>query len=70
MESALAFRKGSVDACGVKTQFEERGRDLLDRYDLSISGVTGEATVPSCCPAPRLQGPSLQHLRSCSSPGC
>uniref|UniRef100_A0A452V0I9 Mucin 1, cell surface associated n=1 Tax=Ursus maritimus TaxID=29073 RepID=A0A452V0I9_URSMA len=40
VESALAFRKGSVDACGVKTQFEERGRDLLDRYDLSISGVT------------------------------
>uniref|UniRef100_G1LXT4 Mucin 1, cell surface associated n=1 Tax=Ailuropoda melanoleuca TaxID=9646 RepID=G1LXT4_AILME len=40
VESALAFRKGSVDTCGVKTQFEERGRDLLDRYDLSISGVT------------------------------
>uniref|UniRef100_A0A452V0P7 Mucin-1 n=1 Tax=Ursus maritimus TaxID=29073 RepID=A0A452V0P7_URSMA len=46
VESALAFRKGSVDACGVKTQFEERGRDLLDRYDLSISGVTDCVSVP------------------------
>lgn len=52
VESTLAFRNGATDANKVKTQFEDSKEGA--RYNLNISSISGEATFPSCGPAPCL----------------